>query len=554
MRSPSRNEGKGCRFGGTRGQRALVPLAPRALAVALAIGWGCAPPALAAQASDAALPAQSVELRGLVEDADGAPAPGCAVAFHCLASQGVAWLRSAGERILTVHGASDAHGRFVLRVPAGVTGSCTAARGAECALISVHGASAPVRLRLGRPRTRRFTVTGLPEAAALDVLFEGPSPAPAVRAAVSGGHVEVPRVDGLGSVVLLPEGSVTRNGRLPWFGASGADRDRIAVLRATTWPLAFAWAAPAGEARLVRFDGAALTGPSEEVWCGQSADGSPFALRGAEVARAAGTFASSVQATGLHEAVGAAHARLCLGDDEVVFVATGRLAPAGTNVWRLPAWMDGAGALLLGRDDAGWRVLAHPGGDAPASAHTLRARVRDETGRPLAATTVRVRPLRCRPREPWQAMPGLEVVVGSDGRAALPVRLPDGTYEWIAMAPDGRSAFGEVAVASGTTELEVELSGAASVQGFVIDADGEPIAGLAVTLQSGGSQQPASFGWPEHRTFTGPGGEFVLRGLAPERLYELSCGSPAWGEGLVDGVRAGATGLALQLRPPAAPR
>ena len=122
------------------------------------------------------------------------------------------------------------------------------------------------------------------------------------------------------------------------------------------------------------------------------------------------------------------------------------------------------------------------------------------------------------------------------------------------MAADGRTAFGVVKVAGGDVEVAAALPEGGLVRGLVVDADGEPIAGLAVELHAGLGEVPASFGWPEHRTHTDTDGEFCLRGLRQDQAYELVASSPAWGEVVADGVRAGDTKLGLQLRPPAAPR
>ena len=149
---------------------------------------------------------------------------------------------------------------------------------------------------------------------------------------------------------------------------------------------------------------------------------------------------------------------------------------------------------------------------------------------------------------------GLECSGRARGDFALPVRLCDGEYDWVAMAPDGRVAHGSVQIGGADRELAIELRDGGEVCGLVIDADGEPIAGLAVDLRAGKSEVESSFGWPEHRAFTGLDGEFRLRGLDPEQLYELTCGSAAWGEVMVDGVRANGMSLSLQLRPPASPR
>lgn len=498
------------------------------------------------------LPQRAV-LAGTVVDEACQPVPGVDVEYHFLASGHVPWLRSAADQVSVVRGKSDRDGRFALDVPAGVAGTCVATRPQQCAVrVSCVGGDA-VLLRLARAAVRTFTVRGLVDDGALQVVFEGPSPLAPMRVVPVQGRLAVPRWAGLGALVLLPDARVSQRSRVPWFGASGADRDRIATLEATPRRIEFAWAAPVDVPRALRFAGFGLPGADACVWRGQRSDGVPFALRGEDCGQAESGAGRRVRGDLLDEVVLVASVQVPLVGDELAFTAYEVLARDGDE-WIVPGWAPHPAALLVGRDAAGWRVLAPDNHASSGPARALRAVVCGDDGAPVHGAAVRLRPRHSRPKEAWHGFAGLEIVAGADGVARLPVRLPDGEYEWIAMAPDGRVALGATTVAGEDVDLRVEVATGGNARGLIVDADGEPIAGLMVELRAGRSDVPLSFGWAEHRTFTASDGEFCVRGLALDQTYELVCGSAAWGEIIVDGVRAGESKLYLQLRPPATPR
>lgn len=492
-------------------------------------------------------------MTGSVVDAARQPAAGAAVSFHFHASAGVPWLRSTTDDVAVVRGVTDSAGRFTLEVPAGVAGTCLAEGAAAGALATACVSGRVVQLQLAPVRTRTFSVRSDGRLPPLALRFEGATPLAAIALAAANDTVVVPQWSGLGGVLLCPPGFARRDSGTPWVGVAGCARDRLFLAPAPSRGDAVRWCAPldAGVARVG--EAAGWWGNEKLTWIGQLADGTPFAARGEMVVRGPRADAHAIELDGCDTAVVAARVVLALTPDEdVSFTIAEPLARAGER-WCLPAWVTApAAALLLGRDRSGWRVLARSGENAPA--FMLRGSVRGEAGAAAAGAVLRVRPVHCRPGASYHAFFGLEVVSDAGGAFTLPVRLCDGAHEWIAAARDGRVAWGQITIAGADHELSVTLPSGGEISGLVLDGDGEPIAGLAVDLRAGRTEVPSSFGWPEHRTFTSHDGEFVLRGLEAEQAYELTCSSVAWGDATVDGVRAGDTGVSLQLRPPAAPR
>ncbi|MEZ5963630.1 MAG: carboxypeptidase-like regulatory domain-containing protein [Planctomycetota bacterium] len=490
---------------------------------------------------------EEVTLCGQVVVADGAPAGAVEVAFHYRSSAGVPWLRSAVEQVEVVKGRSDNDGNFVLCVPAQVAGTCVAWRDQlRGAALGVVGGDR-VRVCLARAAARTFELDGAGDAT-LDVVFEAVTPLAPARVSAGGGRLSVPSWPGIGAVVLLPQGRLTRGGRMPWFGASGADRRRVRTHEAGCAALDLAWAAPLELPVAVWRGTTRLPVAGDLLWRGQLRGGQPFVARGTEVMRAPCATPRRLGASGRDAVVAVGNVEVDVGDDSLVFTVAEALGRDG-EAFVVPGWLP-ADALLLARNADGWCVLGEGAGDG---GH-LTVTVRGDDREPVAGAVVRVRPHSSRPREPWHGFPGLELVTDRSGDGTLPVRLAGGEYEWIVMAPDGRSAHGRTSVVGGDVTLPVELTAGGAVRGLVVDADGEPIAGLMVELHGGDGDEALSFGWPEHRTHTGADGEFCLRGLRVDHPYELVCGSAAWGEVTADGVRAGQDRLALQLRPPAAPR
>lgn len=481
--------------------------------------------------------AATATLHGEVCDGNGAPVPDAEVSFHSAATLGMPWLRSAADQVAVVRGRSDRAGRFAVSVPRAVSGTCLARHGDRVAVATRCDPGAPLRLRLMPLPQRRLTFAGaIPER--VEIGFEGPSPLAGEVLSGTAGVFVVPCLPGFGGTLLLPPGLATRAGQSLVPG-SGADRDRFVLVAAPVLEQRRRWARVQAEP--------SLSWPAGERWpqaaaaFGQDDAGRPFAVGDGRLELAGLRAGASGRVPG-HGASRALLVAECRDLGPTPFVAALEL-PQDRAAFVLPAWL---------RDDvAHFVVLETVAGPSLLDARNELAPVFELRVESDTSALVRLRPARCRPAAGC-AFAGLEVAV--PGRAtALPVRLPADRYEWVAMASDGRRAQGELAF-DGRAGLRVAFDAGEELRGLVIDADGEPAAGVRVTLLSGRGDQAFSFGWSEHEVFTGVDGEFALRGLVAARDYELLASGAAWGEVFANGVRSEASPVLLQLRVPAAPR
>lgn len=504
---------------------------------------------LAAQASPSAL-------RGVVTRPDGARAAGVAVSFHAVRVCGIAGLRAGGERIDVWRTTTDADGRFALDVPASLALTCLAETGSEVGVVApVVAGPGLVRVELV-PVERRLleiVVTDGPGAMSgevtFDVNFEGPGPLAPRRLTHEHGRVALPDIPGHGAVLLPPVGFVSSRTGDVWMPGSGYDRDRIRLSPAPRRELAVRWAAPVGVSGARRGPMVELWGAATTAWHGQLADGTPFLAAEDTVVRLPGVEAVRVVPTGepSARAILIAHVSLVVGSGELSFAVADELVCAGGSA-RLPSWLpEGVPHLVVIDGCSGPRLLG-VGGEA---AWRVIGRVRDGEGVGVAGVTARVRRVAAAGELP---QPSIEATSGPGGGFVLPVRLPPGAYEVLAAATDGRQAHRTFTVGVDDARVDLVLDVGARLHGLLVDADGEPAAGVRVDLLLGADDIAASFGWPERFAFTNRRGEFAFAGLIEGAAYEVSCDSAAYGGVVANGATPGGDAVLLQLRAGPAPR
>ncbi len=499
--------------------------------------------------------AQAPSLRGEVTRADGTRAAGVAVTFHAARVLGIAGLRAGAESVDVWQTSTDADGRFRLEVPPSLAGTCLVQAGPEVGAASpVVAGPALVRITLAPGARREFEVRGGP-AGGFEVAYEGPGALAPLRLAATGTRLSVPAVPGHGAVLLTPSGFVSARSGESYLPGSGYDRERIHLLAVPTSPRSVRWAAPlhAPVARRGALTG--LWGRETTAWHGQGDDGTPFVAAGDETGfPAAAEEARRVEVgEGAGRAVLIAHATVELAGDAVTFAVAEMLAVEGSEAV-LPRWVSADTPHLVIVDDArGPRLLGAglSGAGGSLDAHRVVGRVRAGDGALAAGVTVRVRPQTEAGTPP---APAIEATTGDDGGFVLPVRLPRGAYELFAVAPDSRQAHAMFAVEGDDARIDVQLEDGARLHGLLVDADGEPAAGVRVELLLGADDVAASFGWPERFVFTDRRGEFEFRGLREGAAYEIACDSAAYGGVAANGATPGEGAVLLQLRAGAAPR
>lgn len=512
----------------------------------------------AAALMSAGLAAQASALRGVVTRPDGARAAGVDVSFHAVRVCGIAGLRAGAERIDVWRTTTDGDGRFALDVPASLAGTCLAETGSEVGVVApLVAGPGLVRVELVAAGRRLLEIVGVdgpvsgapPGEVTFDVNFEGPGPLAPRRLTREDGRVALPDIPGYGAVLLAPVGFLsTRTGDV-WMPGSGYDRDRVRLSPAPRRELAVRWAAPVGVSGARRGPMSELWGASTTAWHGQLVDGTPFLAAEDTVVRLPGVEAVRVVAVGepSARAILIAHVSLVVGSGEFSFTVADELVCAGGSA-RLPSWLpDGVPHLVVIDGAPGPRLLGG-GGEA---AWRMLGRVRDGEGLGVAGVTARVRRVAAAGELP---QPSIEATSGPGGGFVLPVRLPPGAYEVLAAATDGRQSHRMFTVGVDDARVDLVLDAGARLHGLLVDADGEPAAGVRVDLLLGADDVAASFGWPERFAFTDRRGEFAFAGLIEGAAYEVACDSAAYGGVVANGATPGGDAVLLQLRAGPAPR
>lgn len=512
--------------------------------------------AAALMSAGLAAQAPASTLRGVVTRPDGARAAGVEVSFHGVRVCGIAGLRAGAERIDVWRTTTDGEGRFALEVPASLALTCLAETESEVGVVApLVAGPGLVRVGLAPVQRRLLEIVGADGPGAIsgevtfDVNFEGPAPLAPRRLTHVHGRVALPDIPGHGAVLLAPVGFVSSRTGQMWMPASGYDRDRIRLSPTPRREFAVRWAAPVGVSGARRGPMAELWGASTTAWHGQLADGTPFVAAEDSVVRLPGVEAARVVATGepSARAILIAQVSVVVGSGELSFTVADELVCTHGSA-RLPPWLpDGAPHLVVVDGRSGPRLLG-VGGEV---AQRVLGRVRDGEGLGVAGVTARVRRVAAAGELP---QPSIEATSGPGGGFALPVRLPPGAYEVLAAAMDGRQAHRTFAVGVDDTRVDLVLDGGARLHGLLVDADGEPAAGVRVELLLGVDDIAASFGWPERFAFTDRRGEFAFAGLIEGAAYEISCDSAAYGGVVANGATPGGEAVLLQLRAGPAPR
>lgn len=232
--------------------------------------------------------------------------------------------------------------------------------------------------------------------------------------------------------------------------------------------------------------------------------------------------------------------RLSPGSEHTLVVLHPDLLPAVLSP--PPAGADGAAPPL--------RVVLRSG-------LALRGRVRDASGRPIAAAKVFLDREDDATGSPWHRPP-FEVdratrkepaQTGADGRFEAR-GLAAGRYSLHVRAQgwaDERLDHVRVDDEAGAP-LDLELRRGATLRGFVRDTLGEPQAGRSPVARESGDHAPDQFWerWQRASEPTGPDGAFTIEGLVPGVSYDVSL-TPQ-GEAPLTGVAAPAEGLELLTR------
>ena len=507
--------------------------------------------AAALMSAGLAAQAPASTLRGVVTRPDGARAAGVDVSFHAVRVCQIAGLRAGAERVDVWRTVTDGDGRFAFEVPASLAGTCFAETGSEVGVVApLVAGPGLVRVELAPVKRRLLEIVGAPASGEMtfEVNFEGPGPLAPRRLTLEGGRVALPNIPGHGAVLLAPVGFVSARTGDVWLPGSGYDRDRVRLSPTPRRELAVRWAAPAGVSGARRGPLAELWGAAATAWHGQLADGTPFLAAEETVVRLPGVDASRRVPTGdpSARAVLVAQVSLVVGSGELSFTVADELVCADGYA-RLPAWLpEGTPHLVVIDGRAGPRVF-----DAGGEAQRVLGRVRDGEGLGVAGVTARVRRVAAPGELP---QPSIEATTGPGGAFTLPVRLPPGAYEVLAAGGDGRQAHRTFAVGVDDARVDLVLDTGAGLHGLLVDADGEPAAGVRVDLLLGADDVAASFGWPERFAFTDRRGEFSFAGLTDGAAYEISCDSAAYGGVVANGATPGSDAVLLQLRAGPSPR
>jgi hypothetical protein len=180
----------------------------------------------------------------------------------------------------------------------------------------------------------------------------------------------------------------------------------------------------------------------------------------------------------------------------------------------------------------------------------LGGSVRDSGSAPLHGARVFVRPVTPASERAGSRFAGVETATRSSGRWQLPLLLGEGEFEILATSSDGRFAWRQFRVPAGRERLELDLvlQEGARVEGEIVDAGGDAVAGALVRMWSGSEPTAAmSFGVPLHAARTDQGGAFRMLGLDPLLTYELYCATRR-GQVMAGGLRAGAPAFDLVIR------
>ena len=228
--------------------------------------------------------------------------------------------------------------------------------------------------------------------------------------------------------------------------------------------------------------------------------------------------------------------------------------PALRDVLRAEAGSDGrfrlelmpAGAHVLGVIAPGYaskRVDVHvrPGardvdvGDVELETGlTIRGRVRDGSGRPIAGANLRGYQARSR-GAPYP----VEAISGADGGFVL-AGLQPGSYRVSAAAPGYAGA--DRPVEAGAEKVELVLSPAGSISGAVVDDAGRPVEAFRVNAsparREGDAPGTMTIG-PRNKIGTGNEGRFLLEDLA-EGTYVVAASAPGQASANVSGVKVSA--------------